>query len=45
MQEFTVPEVLTLTYRSDLHFLVVRWMRPVLGSETCYRYQLILEGA
>lgn len=45
MRIFTAPDYLTLTYRSDLNFLVARWMRPVSGAETREGYQLILAAA
>lgn len=45
MQHFPSPDYLTLTYRSDLHFLVARWQRPVSGAETREGYQHILEAA
>ncbi|TGD80397.1 hypothetical protein [Hymenobacter wooponensis] len=45
MRTFTAPDYLTLTYRSDLKFLVARWLRPVSNAETREGYQLILEAA
>ncbi|QJX48576.1 hypothetical protein HMJ29_17285 [Hymenobacter taeanensis] len=45
MQTFTAPDYLTLMYRSDLHFLVARWQRPVTGAETQEGYRLILSAA
>jgi hypothetical protein len=45
MQTFTTPDYLNITYRSDLHFLVARWLRAVSGLETQEGYQLILAAA
>ncbi|RSK25251.1 hypothetical protein [Hymenobacter metallilatus] len=45
MRAFAAPDFLHLTYRDDLDFLVVRWLRPVSGPETRLGYQLILEAA
>lgn len=45
MHTFTAPDFLSLTYRSDLNFLVARWLQPVSGPETRLGYQLILEAA
>lgn len=45
MQTFAAPDYLTLVYRSDLRFLVARWMRPVSDAETREGYQLILKAA
>lgn len=45
MQTFTTTDFLTITYRSDLDFLVARWQRPVSGPETREGYQQILEAA
>ncbi|TGE04584.1 hypothetical protein [Hymenobacter fodinae] len=45
MQTFTAPDYITLTYRSDLKFLVARWQRPVTNTETREGYHLILHAA
>lgn len=45
MLTFPAPDFLSLTYRPDLNFLVVRWLRPVSGAETRTGYELILATA
>lgn len=45
MRTFAAPDFLSLAHRSDLDFLVARWLRPVSGEETRWGYQLILEAA
>lgn len=45
MHTFSTPDFLHITYRNDLEFLVVRWLRPVSGAEIRQGYQLILETA
>ncbi|WP_426491952.1 hypothetical protein [Hymenobacter sp. 102] len=45
MRIFDAPDYLQLSFRSDLNFLVARWLRPVTGAETREGYQLILEAA
>lgn len=45
MRTFATPDFLSLTHRSDLNFLVARWLRPVSGAETRVGYHLILESA
>ncbi|OWP63043.1 hypothetical protein CDA63_10935 [Hymenobacter amundsenii] len=45
MQTFLSPDYLSLAYRSDLNFLVGRWLRPVSGDETRQGYALILQAA
>ncbi|RPD45689.1 hypothetical protein DNI29_16150 [Hymenobacter sediminis] len=45
MLTFPAPDYLSLTYRNDLNFLVVRWLRPVTGDETRAGYALILATA
>lgn len=45
MRVFASPDYLTLQYRSDLNFLVARWMRPVSDAETRQGYALILAAA
>ncbi|MBT9392385.1 hypothetical protein KLP40_04350 [Hymenobacter sp. NST-14] len=44
MRAFATPDYLDLSYRSDLNFIVARWLRPVSGSETRQGYQLIVEA-
>lgn len=45
MREFAAPDYLSLHYRSDLNFLVARWLRPVSDAETRQGYHLILAAA
>ena len=45
MRTFAAPDFLSLTHRSDLDFLVARWLRPVTGEETRLGYHLILAAA
>ena len=45
MRVFVAPDYLSLQHRSDLNFLVARWMRPVSDAETRQGYALILAAA
>lgn len=45
MRSFVTPDYLSLTYRSDLEFLVARWLRPVSAEEIRAGYHLILAAA
>ncbi|WP_019946646.1 hypothetical protein [Hymenobacter aerophilus] len=45
MRTFAAPDYLSLQFRSDLNFLVTRWLRPVSDAETRAGYRLILAAA